>query len=406
MLFLVFGFSENVMAYKTAMIASETLVPEKVSKDIETAEEFADKLDLTLLGDAMVLVARNHLNRNNFDFQKLSVGIVQGFMQSLDKHSYFVETKEAEMDQEIFSGNIGGIGATLVLKKRYVVLSGIIPDSPAEKAGLKPGDKIFEINGKLMKDKGINEVAKNTRGMAGTRVNLKILRKGIKTPITFNIERAMIEVKTVSWTTIEFSGKIFGVIKIDAFNQNTAVQFEQVVEDLLKKEPDYIIFDLRNNLGGIMYIVEEMLGRIVGEDKIIYQEERSDGFRLLKLSYNLKHETIFGTAKKPIKGYICLVNDFSASSAEIMSAAFRDVLGMKLVGEKTYGKGTGWSALELPSGKGVCYITELRWFTPKGVCIDGVGLEPDIEVEMDEEDIYLKKDPQMDAAIEELLNNK
>jgi carboxyl-terminal processing protease len=374
------------------------------SSSVSQTFPLGDSIDVELLCEVLNTVYENHINRLSFDKTKMTKGIVEGLMQSLDKHSHYLDPKEAASQYEALSGvMVGSIGILFEVSKRYIKINEVVKGSPAEKSGLLAKDKIVEIDGKAFKNLQSDELVKKIKGAVGTSVSLSVLRRGRESTFEVSVTRDIFDVQSVDHRVMKSVGKKFGIIKIKGFNPNTYDQFIYHVTKIMKKMPDYIVFDLRDNPGGLVGAVRMILGDCVGSGKVLMQEEFWNGERKLIYSFSFTKNGIFKEKGSSVKGMICLVNENTASAAEIMSAGLRDLLGVKIVGETTYGKGTGWKPIELDSGKGVCNVTCFKWLTPNGYSIEEVGIDPDVIVFMDEEDVFLKKDPQLDAAIKELL---
>lgn len=364
----------------------------------------SDSIDVDLLYEVLSTAYENHVNRLYFDKKKMTKGIVEGLMQSLDRHSHYLDPEEAARQDEALSGvMVGGIGILFEVSKRYIKINEVVKGSPAEKAGLLAKDKIVEIEGKSFKNLQSDDLVKKIKGPIGTSVSLSILRRGRENTFEVSVTRGIFNVQSVDHRILKSGGKKFGVLRINSFNPNTYDQFIYHATQMMKKRPDYIVFDLRNNPGGLVGSVRMILGDCVGLGRVLFQEEFWNGERTMIYSFSFTKNGIFREKGSSVKGAICLVNENTASAAEIMSAGLRDLLGVKIVGNTTYGKGTGWKPIELDSGKGVCNVTCFRWLTPNGYSIEEVGIDPDILVFMDEEDVFLKKDPQLDAAVKELL---
>lgn len=206
---------------------------------------------------------------------------------------------------------------------------------------------------------------------------------------SFDLENTVLE------RSMRAQGKTIYIIKIIEFTRHTAEEFKKNVSKLIKEKDALVIFDLRDNPGGLDNTTEEILGYILGSQKVLLSEIDYTGAETIKRGPKDSGPGI-GLSWK----IACLVNRGTASNAEVFSACLRDQLGAKLIGTTTYGKGVGGTIIELESGKGACRITYARWYTPKGVCIEGKGLAPDISTE----DVKSKKiDLPLNIAINELL---
>lgn len=369
-----------------------------------TQFDLSGTLDVSLFKEVLDLVSTAHMDRFHLDTNEISLSMVRGLMQGLDKHSRFYSQKEIQDQYALLGPEMAGsIGCLFEVKKRYVLVTKSFKSSPAEKAGLKRRDKIVEIDGVPIRDFQDLQVIKMLRGKIGTKVSLKIFRHGRRKPFSLSVVRENYIQQKVCCYIVRRFGKKFGVIKIEDFMMNVESQYDKETAVLMKNRPDYIIFDLRDNTGGFVNSVANIMEKITAFLDVIYQVEDSVGNISKRYCHKLVLYGMFGGINSSVKKMVCLVNANTASAAEIMASGLRDILGVKLIGETTYGKGTAWYSYILNSGRGLCNITAYRWLTSKGNSVDGVGLDPDVEVFMDEEDILEGKDPQMDAAIRELL---
>jgi carboxyl-terminal processing protease len=290
------------------------------------------------------------------------------------------------------SGAFGGIGVELVVRDGNLTVLAPLKDSPAEKAGLKPKDIILKIDDKDATKMTFEEAVAAIRGKPGTSVKLTVIRQGLDTFQEFNIERSEIKDTDVSY---EKKGDV-GIIRIRQFGENT--------NDLVKKYADQIkgdksikgvVVDLRNNPGGYLDSAVQVSSVFI-EDGVIVYEEGKDG---KKQEYKAQGAATLGSM--PL---VVLVNEGSASAAEIMAGAIQDYKKGTLIGKKTFGKGSVQELLTIGDGLSL-KITIAKWLTPNGRAINGEGIKPDVEVDLTDDDIKADRDPQLDKAIE-ILNSK
>jgi carboxyl-terminal processing protease len=264
-------------------------------------------------------------------------------------------------------------------------------DSPAERAGLLAGDQVIKIDGEDMT--GINaELARlKVIGPAGTTVHLTIHRAGEPDPLEFDIRREKISVKSASGKMLE-SG--IGYIELTTFGDRTEPELESAIKDLLAQNPKGLILDVRNNGGGYLEVAVQVTSQFMDEGIVLY-EEYSDGTRQ-------EYKARPGGLATDIP-MIVLINEGSASASEIVAGALQDLDRAKLVGDTSYGKGSVQNWVPLSEDQGAVRITIARWLTPDGRTIHEVGLTPDVLVEMTPEDRQAGSDPQLDKAVEVLL---
>ncbi len=324
---------------------------------------------------------------------KLFYGSLVGRVASLgDPYTVFLEPQTASSFTEELSGKFEGIGAEIAIKNNRLTIVSPLPESPAEKAGLKGGDKIYEIDGYSTDNIDLNEAVKRIRGEKGTKVTLKIMRG--EELLTKEIERDTIKIFSVQF---EMKENKIAYIKITNFNDDTFDRFKEAVNKALLENPKGIIIDLRNNPGGYLTQAVDIASYWVENGQVVVIEKFADG--------NEKPYTASGNPV--LKNYptMVLVNSGSASGSEILAGALQDYKLAELIGKKTFGKGSVQNLEEFEDGSAL-KITIARWLTPLGRQIDKNGIEVDEDIELTEEDYNADKDPQLDKALEMLSSIK
>jgi carboxyl-terminal processing protease len=317
-------------------------------------------------------------------------GAIQGMTSSLgDPYTVFMPPEENKDFSENISGNFEGVGMEVGIKDGALSVIAPLKGSPAEKAGLKAGDKIITIDGKTAIDLSTDKAVKLIRGPKGTIVKITVLRIGIDKPIDFEITRAVIDIPTVE---TEIKGDVF-VISLYNFYAQSQTKFNKALEDFVKSGKTKLILDLRGNPGGYLNAAVDMASWFLPQGKPIVREEFSDGqaesvFR--SLGYNIFKDNL---------KMIILVDGGSASASEILAGALQEHGVAKLVGTKTFGKGSVQEVLRVTSDTSL-KITIAKWLTPNGRSISDGGLTPDYEVKITEDDVKAEKDPQMVRALE------
>jgi len=334
------------------------------------------------------IVKEKYYNKDIPDTQ-LFYGALQGILSSLgDPYSVFMTPTDSNQFQDNLKGNFEGIGAEIAVKNNNLIIVAPLPDTPAEKAGLKPKDLIVKINGTSTKNMSSNDAVNLIRGPKGTKVTLTIFREGMDAPKDFEIVRDTITVKSVTW---EIKDKDIAYIRMRQFNEDTVPLFDKAIEEITaNKSLKYIILDLRNDPGGYLQSAIDVGGEWVGNE-VVVSEKLRDGEEIKHTSDQFPRLAGYKT--------VVLVDGGSASASEIVSGALQDWGKAKLVGAKTFGKGSVQDLVNLEDGSSV-KITIAKWYTPKGRSIDEQGIEPDVKVEMTAEDFNKDKDPQLDKAIE------
>ncbi len=324
--------------------------------------------------------------------KNLAYDAIRGVLFGLsDQFTSFVSPDAAKLIEEDATGSFSGIGAFVQLnKQRALQISKIISDSPAQKAGLKAGDLIIEVDGKsIVGDDLLAQVAK-VRGPEGSTVTLTIVR-GDEEPFKVDVVREKIAIKLVESKMLDNQ---VGYVSLSSFEaQNTAQQLNATIKDLLAQNPKGLIFDLRGNPGGFLDQAIQVADTFLPDGVVLYERSK-DG------KEQVWHSDNEGVAQDiPL---VVLVDGGSASAAEIVAGAIQDRGRGKLIGEKTFGKGSVQQINHLSDGSQL-RVTIAHWFTPNNRAIHGQGLEPDIKVAAGDDPA---KDPQLDRAAEYILTGK
>ena len=319
-------------------------------------------------------------------------GAIRGMMDAIgDKQTYYMDPIVYESATSELSGEYDGIGAYVDTEGEYLTIISPIEGSPAEAAGLKPGDQILAIDGEDMTGSTPEQARQKVLGPAGTQVTLTVRREGETDMLEFTITRAKITIDSVTGKMLE--GGI-AYIDINSFGSKTTGELNNVLGELLAQNPQGIIIDLRNNPGGYLQTSVEVASEFIDNGAILY-EQFGDGTRQ---EYNA-----LGNGRAADLPIVVLVNEGSASASEILAGALQDYGRAQLVGVQSYGKGSVQQWIPLSDDQGAARVTVARWLTPDERLIDGIGLTPDHVIELTEEDLANELDPQLDKAIEVLL---
>ncbi len=309
---------------------------------------------------------------------KLMDGAISGMVQSLgDPHSLYMNADRFEQLKEHTEGEFGGIGVTMGFKDSKVTIISVLDDTPGQHAGLEAGDEIMAVDGTPVSEMQPEEVAMHIRGEVGTKVVLTIERDGETQDYT--IERATIKIDTAKGTMLEDG---MGYIRIASFSENTGKEFKAAYDSLEEQGMKGLIIDLRENPGGLVTSCVEIANMVVPKGPIVSVVER-DGSKEV-------HESKLEESKYPI---VVLIDGNSASASEILAGALQDTGAATLVGTKSYGKGSVQVVVPMLHDDGL-KLTIAKYYTPNGRCIDGTGIEPDVEVELPEgatTDVQLEK---------------
>ncbi|MFH0814839.1 MAG: S41 family peptidase [Candidatus Falkowbacteria bacterium] len=332
------------------------------------------------------IIKQGYLRADSADPQKMYYGALMGFVAGLgDPYTMFFDpelTKEFEIEIE---GTFTGIGAEVGLRDGQVTVIAPLPASPAEKAGLKPNDKILSIDGKETLGMSLDEAIKLIRGKKGTVVKLLIIREA-KSPFEVSIARDDIKIKSAKWKILDNN---ILYLAIHNFNGDTRDLLDQMLKSVDAATLKGMVLDLRNNPGGLLDSSVDVASLWI-DNKVVVQEKAADQ---KIINYETK-----GKAKLKNVKTIVLVNGGTASGAEILAGALQDYKIAKLVGEKTFGKGSVQTFLKLENGTAL-KMTIAEWLTPNGRQIDKVGIEPDNNVALTDEDFKNNKDPQLEVAL-------
>lgn len=353
-----------------------------------SGNEFLLDADLSILRDSIALIKEKYFKADEISDQEILYGAVEGVVESLgDPYSVFFSPEDAKKFEEDINGSFGGIGAEIGIRDDQLIIVSPLKGNPAEEVGLKAGDKILKIDDTFTNNISLDKAVKLIRGEEGTDVTLLILRKGWDKPKEFVITRRIIQIPTLDWEMQD--GKI-AYIQLYSFNANAPQLFYKASFEALLQGPKGLILDLRNNSGGFLDVANNIAGWFLNRGDLIVQEKFPSG-----RTHDFIARGNGAWGKIPV---VILVNGGSASASEILAGALRDHLGAVLVGEKTFGKGTVQEVETLSDGSKI-KISVAEWVLPSGKIIEGEGLEPDVVVEITEEDVENERDPQFEEAL-------
>jgi carboxyl-terminal processing protease len=320
-------------------------------------------------------------------------GAISGMLESLgDPHTSYMDPDEYQQQNAPLQGEYTGIGAWVDTSGKFLIIISPMPNSPAEEAGIKPGDIVINIDGEDMTGIDPTLILRRILGPADTKVILTVVREGENIPIDIEITRAVIEVPAIEYHMLDNN---IAYLRLFQYSINVNEKVKNALEEMLVNDPIGLIFDLRNNSGGYLDSAISITSLFIDEGTIMI-EEWGDGTQEI---YEAQGDAI----EKSIP-LVVLVNRGTASASEITAGAIQDHERGILIGSVTFGKGLiqNWTVLE--EDNGAVRVSVARWLTPNGRQIQGDGLVPDIEVEITEEDYDAGDDPQLDKAIEWMLN--
>ena len=326
--------------------------------------------------------------------QERVYGAIKGLVGSLnDPYSIFFSPDEAKSFEEEIAGNFTGIGMEVGMKDKILTVIAPLKDTPAYRAGIKPGDKILKIDNTVTSNLSIDEAIKLMRGEKGTTVVLTIFRDGNKDPMEIKIIRDIINIPTLD--TEKRADGIF-VIKLYSFSANSANLFRDAMKQFTESGSDKLLLDLRGNPGGYLDAAIDMASWFLPGNKIVVTEDY--GNNKSPDVYRSKGYNIFTDKLK----FVILIDGGSASASEILAGAMQDNGRAKLVGSQSFGKGSVQEVVNITSDT-ILKVTVAKWLTPNGTSISEKGLTPDYVVEFTPKDIAAKNDPQLNKAVQLLL---
>lgn len=337
--------------------------------------------------------AWRYLNEKSVDRplnpQDLLYGAISGLAASLkDPYTAFLTPEQSSQLNSSLNGHYEGIGAELGLKDGQLIVVAPLEGSPAIRAGIKSGDKIMKIDGSDTFGLTLTDAVSKIRGKQGSVVAL-FLQRGSDDPFELKLTRDKILVSSLK---VEKKGEGVYYVRLSRFGDDTNADWDKVVDEILTEgRPKSVVLDLRGNAGGYLESSVYVASEFIVESKIVTSERRSDG---------LKRDHLV-SRKGRLAGIpvVVIINQGSASAAEILAAALRDNNGAKVVGMKSFGKGSVQEPIDLSDGSNL-HVTIAKWLTPKGEEIHGKGLDPDIKVDITEEEMEDEKDPQLGKALE------
>ena len=344
-----------------------------------------EKLDLSAVEKTYNQLASNFDGK--LDQQKLTEGASKGLVEAVgDKYTEYMTSKEAEEFNKSLSGDVGtGIGVELAKDGDSVKVVRVLAKNPAESAGILAGDVISKVNGEDVSKENVSEISKKIRGDAGTTVKIGVVRGNEKKE--FSVTRAKIKNPSV-----ELSKKDgVATLSIYRFDSETGVLAKKYAEEIKNEGISKVILDLRGNGGGYVQAAKTVASLWLEKNALIVSEKT--GSKTV--------EEIRATGDNPLKGVktVILLDGSSASASEIVAGALKEHKAAQIVGEKSYGKGSVQTTIDMPNGA-LLKVTIAKWFTPSGKNISNNGISPDIKVSAPKGESYLLNDIQKNKALE------
>jgi carboxyl-terminal processing protease len=374
--------------------SSSAAAPPATTNGTASAEDFSN------LNQILKLLKDKYVDPNLVDDKTLYQAAITGLLQTFpDSGTFYVDPNTVQTSVGP-SGKFEGIGATVSSQNGQIIIVAPIDNTPAQRAGIKAGDAILEVDGESTSGWTQEKAVLKIRGQAGTTVKLKIRHTDGKEE-TLDIQRD--EIKVASVTTQPPGGALkdgngtditdVAYIHIREFTEQTTAEMKTALQDAVSNGKRGVVLDLRNNPGGLLRTTADVADEFLDGNKLIITERDRDGSE----STIKSHDGGIAT-QMPV---VIILNRFSASGSEVLSAALHDNGRATIVGEKSFGKGTVNVANNLKDG-GQLYISIAKWLTPNGTQIDGVGIRPDIAVQLSNDDIDARRDVQLFKALDVL----
>src|SRR3989449_1445382 len=374
---------------------------------------------ISIFAKAIELIRQDYVDGNKTSYHDLVTAAMKGMLSSLDPHSQFMDPNDFRDMQDDTRSRFNGLGIEVSMKNGLPTVVTAMEDTPAAKAGILSGDQILRINGVSTERMDLQDAINVLRGPAGRKVTLTLLRPSTKEIKDYSLERAEIKVQSVKGARLldaELTGPFrIGYIRLIQFNEPTAEELSKALDELQKQGMQALILDLRNNPGGLLNSAVDVCSQFLPPNtKVVSTQGRVP---------SQQHDYSTSGTKKERANFpmVVLINEGSASAAEIVAGALKDLHRAVLVGETTFGKGSVQNVMQLPDGSAVRFTTA-KYYTPSKQVIQGNGVAPNIRVAMtaeqeralfalrnaenvkpeDERNIIKAKDPQMLRAIDSL----
>ena len=384
-----------------------------------TTEQDNGYAQISIFAKALELIRQDYVDDNKTSYHNLIAAAMKGMLSSLDPHSQFMDPSDFRDMQDDTRSRFNGLGIEVSMKNGLPTVVTAMEDTPAAKAGILSGDQILRINAASTERMDLQDAINVLRGPAGAKVTLTVLRPATKEIKDYTLQRAEIKIQSVKGARLldgDFTGPFkIGYIRLVQFNEPTAEELAKALDGLQKEGMQALILDLRNNPGGLLNSAVDVCAQFLPPNtKVVSTQGRVP-------SQQHEYSTSGATKQRPNFPMVLLVNEGSASGAEIVAGALKDLHRAVLVGETTFGKGSVQNVMQLPDGSAV-RLTTAKYYTPSKQVIQGNGVTPNIRVPMsaeqerslftlrnsgntkpeEEKDIIKSKDAQLVRAIDAL----
>lgn len=360
------------------------------------AAEAEEETDLDLFWDVWALLENDYIEIDEVEDGSRVYGAIKGMVDSLgDPYTAFMNPEESESFNQSLNSELEGIGAELTVRDGLLLVVAPLKDSPAEEAGVLPGDHIYLVDGAPTSEMSLWDAIMNIRGEPGSDVVLTMIREGEEDTLDITITRSKIHVPSIETSFIESEDKKLAHVALYSFADDTYLEFLDAIREIQLEGADALVLDLRLNGGGFLDVSIEILGEFFEDEVKGVIVKNGDG----------TNEILYtnGNGSIPDMPVVVLIDGGSASASEIVAGALQDHGRALLMGETSFGKGSVQELTDLMGGSSI-RITVAKWFTPKDRTIDKEGIEPDVTIEMEVVAIDSEEDVQLNAALDYLTD--
>lgn len=355
------------------------------------------EVDISMLWGVWRLLQSQYIEPGDLKTQEMVMGAVRGMTEAVgDPYTVFMSPKENTDFRDSLSGHLQGIGAELSDRDDRIVVASPLKGSPAERAGLLPGDMIIEVNGEDITGQTLQQVVTKIRGPKGTQVTLTILREDEDDVIELTITRDDITVPSTEYEVKQTATGSVGLLSINQFGTETISEVTEILQGIDPASLKGLVIDLRYNGGGYLEGAIDLVSMFLKEGKVVSVEGRGT---------EPQRHYVSGRPILPEIPIVVLINEGTASASEIVAGALQDHKRATVIGTKSFGKGTVQEVIDLPGG-GSLRVTVAKWLTPSGRDLGKEGVMPDYIVDRTREDVEAEKDPQLDSALGWLLEGE
>ena len=376
------------------LLANLTYGAKVYSESEAVSQENDPHANLDLFVNVLERIRRDYVDGKDLTYQDLVHGALEGMLSKLDPHSEFMPPVKYNYLKEDTEGNFGGVGVHINIQDGYLTVLAPMEDTPAFEAGVMSGDRFIKIDGENARNISMPEAMKKLRGKPGSKVEVTLFRPSSGKNIDVKLKRALIKVSTVkdinNQRKFDVDENKVGYIRLTQFGEETARDMEEAIKQLEVQDMTGLVLDLRHNPGGLLDQAVKVCEKFLAQGELIVTTEGR------RKGENSMHKSS-GRNARPELPLVVLVNEFSASASEIVAGCMQDLKRAKIVGKKTFGKGSVQKILPLTGQQGSALrLTTAKYYTPSHKVIHGKGIQPDYKISMsrtDEELLFLSRTP-------------